>query len=253
MTADLDPRTPDSSSGGEGARDGHRHLSVVASAPPAPKASRLHRWLVVGLAVLAVLLFVASYFRPYWSFVLYAPQYPFGLKLVISLSGVTGDVREIDTINHYIGMGHLADAATFERDMAAFGIGAVGAMVVALALVTGKKVGRLTLLPGLALPVLFVADTFYWMWKFGHDLDPKAPIRIPPFTPALAGNGQIGQFLTFAQPGQGFWLAVAGVVVLAGAVVLRGRVCKVCPQAGTCGVVCPRAFLLPERPPKVAP
>jgi hypothetical protein len=202
---------------------------------------------VVGLALAAVALFAASYFRPYWSFVLYAPQYPFGLKLVISLSGVTGDVREIDTINHYIGMGHLADAAQLERRMAAFGVGAVGVMTVALALLTGKKVGRLTLLPGALLPTLFVADTFYWMWRFGHDLDPKAPIHIPPFSPTLAGNGQIGQFLTFATPGAGFWLAVLGVAVLALAVVVRGRVCSACPQAGKCGVVCPRAFVLPAK------
>jgi hypothetical protein len=240
---------------GEAREEGHpghgrKHLAVIPTPATAHAAPAWRRWAVVGLALAAVALFAASYFEPYWSFVLYAPQYPFGLKLVISLPGVTGDVREIDTINHYIGMGHLADAAHLERQMAGFGVAGVSVLVVVLTLLAGKKLSRLALLPGAALPGLFVADTFYWMYRFGHKLDSRAPVHIEPFTPTLVGNGQIGQFLTFATPGAGFWMAVAATVVLGGAVFLRGTVCATCPQAGACGILCRTGFVLAPRPPR---
>ena len=65
---------------------GHRHLALAASDTAA--VPRWRRWLVVGLAGLAVVGFVLSLLRPWWTFVLYAPQYPRGLRLVIALTGV---------------------------------------------------------------------------------------------------------------------------------------------------------------------
>ena len=50
-------------------------------------------------------------------FELVAPQYPKGLKLDISLTGITGDVKEIDILNHYIGMRTMSDAASLESAM----------------------------------------------------------------------------------------------------------------------------------------
>ena len=66
--------------------------------------------------------YVASFFQDWWKLTLYAPQYPHGLRLTISLTGMGGDVHEIDMLNHYIGMGHLAEAAQFERHYAAWGV-----------------------------------------------------------------------------------------------------------------------------------
>ena len=116
---------------------GHVHLGVVA-APPAPRRWGA-RWTVVALTLVAVSLYVASYFLPWWEFTLFAPQYPQGLDLVIGLSGMSGDVREIDMLNHYIGMAHLADAAAVERQLAAYGVGAIGVAVLAIMLGAGRK------------------------------------------------------------------------------------------------------------------
>jgi copper chaperone NosL len=44
-----------------------------------------------------------------------APQYPNGLFLTAYVNHLTGDVREIDGLNHYIGMRPLGEAAAFER------------------------------------------------------------------------------------------------------------------------------------------
>jgi hypothetical protein len=229
--------------------DRHMHLAVVAPRGIARSASwhRGLRWVVVASVLAAIGAYVASFFQNWWSFTLYAPQYPHGLRLMISLTGMGGDVHEIDMLNHYIGMGHLADAARHERQLAGWGVGLVALMVLALALLAGRKVGKALVVPGLAFPVVFLGDAFYWLYTFGHHLDPHAPLHIPPFTPQLFGNGQIGQFMTFAVPGPGFWMAVGGLVFLAVAVFVRARVCADCPRGGDCGVLCPIALVAPRR------
>lgn len=224
----------------------HRHLHVVTPR----SAYDWRRMLVVSMSLASIGLLIASFSQPWWSLKLYAPQYPHGLQIVISLTGVTGDVAELNELNHYIGMGHLDDAASFERRMAGAGIAIICVLVVGLTLLAGRKLGKLLLLPGLLLPAGFIVDSLYWMAKYGHNLDPHAPLRIPPFTPQLFGNGEIGQFMTFAVPLHGFWMAVAGVAVSAVAVFVRGRVCATCSRAGTCGAVCKTAFVVP--PPKSA-
>ncbi len=228
--------------------DGHFHLAVATPAPAASRMS-LERWAVILLALASAGLFAYSFYLPWWDFQLYAPQYPKGLKLVISLTGVTGDVKEINILNHYIGMKSLENAAPFERSMAGYGIAAVGIAVVTLSLLAGKKLTKLVAIPAIALPVLFLADSFYWLYKFGHDLDPKAPLKIGTFTPQLFGNGEIGQFGTFAQPHLGFWLATAGAALAIAATVLRARVCNSCSRAGTCAMTCPQVLVLGSKTP----
>ena len=141
-----------------------------------------------------------SFFLPWWKFSLYAPQYPSGLTLVISLTGMGGDVSEIDLLNHYIGMKHLAGAAPMERHLAGYGVAFVAVLTLVMLAVAGKKLNKLVAIPALAFPLGFLADSFYWLYTFGHQLDPKAPLHIGAFTPQMFGNGQIGQFETFAQP-----------------------------------------------------
>ena len=229
-------------------RDGHMHLRVVEapSSPSRPPWDRA-RWAVVGLGGLSVLAIVGSFFAPWWRFWLYAPQYPKGLMLVISLTGMGGDVHEIDLLNHYIGMKHLADAAPTERQLAGYGVAAIAIVTLAAMAIAGKKLNRWLAVPAVAFPVVFLSDSFYWLYSFGHDLDPKAPLRIAAFTPELFGNGQIGQFATFAQPALGFWLAIVGVVLAIVANIVRARVCANCGHAESCSVVCPRVMVLPER------
>lgn len=196
------------------------------------------RWLVLGLAVLAVGLFAGSYFLPWWNFTLVAPQYPKGLHLIIHLSGVTGDVDEINTINHYIGMGHLEDAAQFERANGGYLIAGLGVAVIAGILAVGRRLNTAPALIAAGLPLGFVVDTMYWLYRFGHDLDPKAPFRMAAFTPTLFGEGKVGQFGTIAVPTWGFWLAAAGVVLVALAVWQRKKVCNDCPAREVCETLC---------------
>jgi hypothetical protein len=178
---------------------------------------------------------------------LYAPQYPKGLSLVISLTGMGGDVNEIDLLNHYIGMKHLANAAIFERHSAGYGVAAVCLVTLLLFMFSGKSLNKWVAIPAVAFPSIFLIDSFYWLYSFGHGLDPKAPLRIGAFTPQMFGNGKIGQFETYATAGVGFWLALVGVACAVVGAFVRARVCAHCDKAGSCTVRCPRAMVLPER------
>jgi copper chaperone NosL len=227
---------------------GVRHLRVVPVSKP---AARSRRWLTVALATLGVLAFTLASTLPWWKFTLYAPQYPHGLRLQIALTGLSGDVHEIDMLNHYIGMQHLTAAAPIERAYAGYGVAGVCLAVLTGILLLGRRTGRLALLPAALFPIGFVVDSFGWLYAFGHQLDPRAPLHVPPFTPELFGNGQIGQFLTYAEPALGFWLSVAGVALVAAAVEFRQRaVCAHCAHAATCGNTCPVGFLGKQKQPE---
>lgn len=213
---------------------------------PAPTAAaqKIVAWetrrrrVVLALAVGAAALLAGSYFLPWWNFALIAPQYPKGLHLVIHLTGVEGDVSEIDVINHYIGMHSMGDAASVERALSHWIVGGLSILMVVGVLLAGRKVGNLLALLGLILPVGFVADTAYWMYHAGHDLDPRAPIHLKPFMPTVLGEGKVGQFLTMATPAPGFYLALGSALLLGLAIWQRRRVCNVCPAHDDCGVTC---------------
>lgn len=161
----------------------------------------------VVLSIARVLLLV-SIFVPFWHMSLEAPQYPEGLSLTAYVNQLTGDVREIDGLNHYIGMRPLHEAAQFERAASVWMIISMVLLVEGAAAVHSKWAVVLVL-PVVLFPAGFLVDLHLWLSNFGQHLDPKAPLSssVKPFTPPVLGTGIIGQFKTIATPGLGLWLA----------------------------------------------
>jgi copper chaperone NosL len=159
--------------------------------------------------MLARVLLLVSIFLPYWHMELDAPQYPEGLFLTAYVNHLEGDVREIDNLNHYIGMRPLGEAAAMEREMSIWLIIAMVLLVEGAALVHTKWAVLLAL-PAIGFPIGFLVDLQFWMAHFGQNLDPEAPLSsaVKPFTPTVLGEGGIGQFRTYADLGWGYWAAV---------------------------------------------
>jgi hypothetical protein len=170
------------------------------------------RWLVLMMLVPLVLAVIA----PIWQMRFEAPQYPDGLALNIYTYTVTGDVQEVNTLNHYIGMARIDRAALSDLAFLPFAIGVFGLLLLRVA-----ALGDLRSLADLvALYTYFGLFAFarfaYTLYVFGHNLDPKAAFKVEPFTPTLLGTGVVANFTITSLPDRGsFYLATIGVVLVA--------------------------------------
>jgi len=167
------------------------------------------------LLLVARVLLLVSLFLPYWHMELQAPQYPDGLHMTAYLNALTGDVAEIDGLNHYIGMRSLYEAAKLERTVGVF-IMIAFVVMLEFAAYIHRRWAALLVAPVVLFPVVFLVDLHLWMRHFGLNLDPHAPLSnaVKPFVPTALGTGGIGQFVTIATPGVGLILAAAASVVL---------------------------------------
>lgn len=202
---------------------------IIGPRAPADElaARRLHYlWPTVCMVTAAIFL-VISIFLPYWSLVLHAPQYPKGLVVHAYLNRLDGDVREIDGLNHYIGMRPLGEAAHFEKSVAIFGVVALALVVIAAVFIHSPWSAVLTF-PAIVFPGVFLLDLFYWLYNFGHNLDPHAALSnaIKPFTPTVLGEGVIGQFKTVAYADFGLLLATAASILILVGLYLQRRAYK---------------------------
>lgn len=169
------------------------------------------------LGIAAVLLLTSMFF-PYWKMTLKAPQYPGGLSVEVYVNRMTGDVSEIDGLNHYIGMRPLGEAAQLERAVSIVAVGILTLLVLA-AIFVHSPWALLLALPAILWPFIFIGDMYYWMRNFGLNLDPTAPLSssIDPFVPPILGSGMVGQFETIATFEIGLWMAFLAVgLILAG-------------------------------------
>ena len=192
-------------------------------------ANQSLHWLPVSLKILAAILLLVSMAFPYWRLVLEAPQYPQGLQMRVFVNRLTGDedptlddVREIDGLNHYIGMKSLYTAARIERAIAIPAVIVMAILIVVSAFWRSRWAWVLTL-PAITFPFIFLLDLFLWMRNYGQNLDPYAPLSsaIKPFTPPIIGEGVIGNFRTIAYVQLGWMIAVGGGVLIIVALVIQ--------------------------------
>ncbi|HEU4385205.1 MAG TPA: hypothetical protein VFR85_17100 [Anaeromyxobacteraceae bacterium] len=181
-----------------------------------------------GLLLVAALLLVPTYVSPLWQLTMYAPQYQSGLRLDIYSYKLEGgnkgqDVKEINILNHYIGMRDLAAEDFTEFKWLPFVIGAVGLLI--LRAVVFGTVGHV-----LDVTVLFVYFSLfslwsfaYKLWSYGHDLAPTAAVKVQPFMPPVFGGQQIANFEIYSYPQLGSYALAAAAAALLGALALSWR------------------------------
>lgn len=168
----------------------------------------------IVLSAAAVLLFISIFF-PYWKITLFAPQYPGGLTASMYVNRLTGDVQEIDGLNHYIGMKPLGEAAVLERTLSVFIIIGI-ALLIAGAAYVHSPFALFLCIPAVFYPAFFLGDLYFWMRSFGMNLDKRAPLSgaVKPFVPLLLGEGKIAQFSTTATWETGLYMSIAASVLI---------------------------------------
>tara|TARA_A100001391_G_scaffold158309_1_gene116710 strand:- start:1071 stop:1748 length:678 start_codon:yes stop_codon:yes gene_type:complete len=167
------------------------------------------------LLLIARVMLLVSLFVPFWHMELVAPQYPENLHLIAYVNHLAGDVAEIDSLNHYIGMRPLGEAAQIERSVGVY-VMIFFVLMLELASWVHSRWTVLLVLPVLLFPVVFLVDLHLWMSHFGLNLDPDAPLSnsIDPFVPPVLGTGMVGQFKTVAAPGLGLMLSTGASLVI---------------------------------------
>ena len=227
---------------------------------------QIMRWLPTALIISAAVLLIisanmlyGSIDDTYWEMHLNAPQYEYrgGLDVVIYIDRMEGkdkvfdDLRELNSLNHYIGMRNLDDAAVLERQIAVPTVTVFSILLVVSALYILlqhyafnyapqnlsdlsnflrpfvwffrlrelKLLPWLLILPALLFPLVFLLDLYFWLDDSGQNLDLTAPFSssIHPFTPAMRGEGEIGQFHTVSDMADGWYTAsnASALIVLA--------------------------------------
>ena len=167
----------------------------------------------------AAALVAATLAFPLWGFAMAAPQYPDEtLHLQVTRAGIIGDVQEVSTLQHFIGVRFPTELPELKWATAA--IVALAALLLLGALVGGGAVGRVyRVLCAVALVTFLVASAAVVqtrLYQVGHDRDPNAPLRgMRNFTPPLVGPAKVGNFTVWSFPHTGalMLLLAAGLAV----------------------------------------
>ncbi len=150
---------------------------------------------------------------PIWYVALEAPNYPKetfpeGIPVYYHFDGFSGDVHEMNTINHYIGMDPMERGAPYLRALAPYALVFVALLMVYYILYDSKILDILMLIP-VFLPLIFIGFYAYWLYWFGHHMHSWGAFKIKPFMPTVFGDGKVAQFTTHSYPTTGFWLLLA--------------------------------------------
>jgi len=150
---------------------------------------------------------------PIWAVSLEAPNYPKaafpqGIPVYFHFDGYSGEVHEMNTINHYVGMDPMWVGGHFERAIGPYAL-LLLSLIIILFIAYNSKILTLLMLIPISLPLLFIMDYSYWLYWFGHNLHDWGAFKIKPFMPTVFGDGKIAQFTTHSYPTIGFYLLVA--------------------------------------------
>lgn len=171
----------------------------------------------------AAALLVASAWLPLWHMELHAPQYPRGLSLTAYGTRIEGDVQEVNTVNHYVGVEAVHADSIPELALFPYLMGGLVAVVLGGAVVARSRITRAVVgLAVWAFALGFLVDLQWWLYRYGHERSADAPYRIDDFTPRVLGGSQVVNFYSETMVGTGYWLIVlAALLVTVGPVVIR--------------------------------
>lgn len=155
---------------------------------------------VAALVLLPVFFFPVL---PIWTMKMWAPQYREGLTLMIYTNTIKGDLQNINTLNHYVGMHAITPDDFKEFRYLPQALTFFGVMALLGALINRRWVAILGWLAFTGFAVYMFGDYAKWLWHYGHDLDPRAAIKLPPFTPPLIGYNRLANFKVLSFPGAG--------------------------------------------------
>lgn len=164
---------------------------------------------------------------PIWSVSLEAPNYPKrsfpdGIPVYFHFDGYSGEVHEMDIINHYVGMHSMWDGGQIEREAGPYLLLLLTIGII-LFIFYRSKIWTLVMWVTTLLPVVFVGLFVYWLRWFGTNLDEMAAFKLKAFMPTAFGEGKVAQFTSFSYPDIGFYALLVISFFSLLAIYFRGR------------------------------
>ncbi|MEX0813812.1 MAG: hypothetical protein WD048_16460 [Chitinophagales bacterium] len=183
------------------------------------------------IMLLSLLCLGTVFLFPLWQITLEAAQFPGGLQLHIWINKISGNekniVQNVNILNHYIGMQAIHPDSIPELKyfpIVTYIMLALGAIAIWL----NKAWAYLTWFIVMSiLGILGIYDFYLWLYDYGHNLDPTAPIKIEGMTymPPLFGEKDLLNFYVKSYPHWGgVMLGVS--IIISGLAFLKQRASK---------------------------
>lgn len=174
---------------------------------------------------ISILLMLSAYALPLWHILLDAPQYPEGLEMKIWINGLSGNINQINGLNHYIGMKHIAIDDFREFKILPYVFSAVLLLGVIAAIINSRKLAIAWFISLCVFGIVGFSDFYIWEYNYGHHLNPHAAIKVEGmnYQPPLVGYKQLLNFTAGSLPDTGGILVGIGGILAATAVVKRPK------------------------------
>ncbi|KAF0150344.1 MAG: hypothetical protein FD143_2638 [Ignavibacteria bacterium] len=174
--------------------------------------------------IAASIILLGAFLFPIWHIDLRAPQYPEGLGLRIWVNQITGlkdgDLDLINNLNHYIGMKTIHPESIPELKIMPY-IVIFFAIAGLLAAKFNKKwIKAVWLVTLLIILAIGLYDYYLWGYDYGHNLNPKAPIKVPgmSYQPPLIGSKQLLNMNALSVPGVGTIIILFTILLASGSI-----------------------------------
>lgn len=161
------------------------------------------------ITIVAVACLLMLFFFPLWQVTLIAPQYPDGVTMYIWINKITGSepgtLQNINILNHYVGMQKIEPDSIPELTFFPWVIAALALFGLIAAAVNKSWVYLSWGVVFLILGIAGIYDFYLWEYDYGHNLDPKAPIKVPgqSYQPPLFGSKMLLNFNAISYPATG--------------------------------------------------
>jgi copper chaperone NosL len=175
------------------------------------------------LIAVSALMMISAYFVPLWQILMWAPQYPEGLEMNIWINTISGDVKIISALNHYIGMKHIEVEMFPEFQYMIYIVGFLIVYGLLVALINKRFLLWSFVLLLLTTGVAALVDFYLWGYDYGHNLDPTAAIVVPgmSYQPPLIGTKQLLNFTAFSGPDIGGWIFLGSALLCIGTLIFE--------------------------------
>lgn len=169
------------------------------------------------LMILSATLPLSLFLLPMWNISLEAPQYPIPIGINIYIDHFEGDkegdIQNFDLMNHYVGMAKLP-AELLEFEIFPKVILAVSILGLIFAFISKKKLYLAWFAIMIILGFAGIYDFYLWLYEYGHNLDPKAAIKIlDSYQPPIIGTKEILNFTVRSYPSIGAILLGLGILL----------------------------------------